>query len=99
MQEVQFLGHVLLAQGIAVDPAKLKVVIEIRSFIGPKSMIEIRSFIGLAGYYRRFVKGFSKIVAPLTQLTKKEQTFAWTNKCDESLFSSIPLAFVYPLDS
>jgi len=50
----------------------------------PKSVTKIRSFVGLAGYYRRFIKGFSKIVAPLTQLTRKDQPFIWTDKCEES---------------
>ena len=50
----------------------------------PKSATEIRSFVGLAGYYRRFIKGFSKIVVPLTQLTQKDQPFTWTDKCEES---------------
>jgi len=63
MNEVQFLGHVISAQGIAVDPAKVDVVVKWES---PKSATKIRSFVRLAGYYRRFIKGFSKIVAPLT---------------------------------
>ena len=50
----------------------------------PKSAAKIRSFVGLAGYYRRFIKGSSKIVAPLTQLTRKDQHFAWTDRCEES---------------
>ena len=47
-------------------------------------MTEIRSFVGLAGYYRRFIEGFSKIVAPLTQLTRKDQPFTWTDQCENS---------------
>jgi len=47
-------------------------------------VIEIRSFLGLAGYYRRFIEGFSKIALPLTQLTKKGQAFVWTKKCENS---------------
>ena len=47
-------------------------------------MTEIRSFVGLAGYYRRFIEGFSKIAAPLIQLTRKDQPFAWTDRCEES---------------
>ena len=81
MNEVQFLGHVILAQGIAVDPAKVDAVVRWES---PKSATEIRSFVGLAGYYRRFIEGFSKIVAPLTQLTRKDQPFVWTDKCEGS---------------
>jgi len=64
-----------------VDPAKVEAVVKWES---PKSTIEIRSFVGLAGYYRRFIEGFSKIVAPLTQLTRKDQPFTWTDKCEES---------------
>jgi len=81
MDEVQFLGHVISAQGISVDPAKVDAVVKWES---PKSTTEIRSFVGLAGYYRRFIEGFSKIVAPLTQLTRKDQPFTWTDKCGES---------------
>ena len=81
MDEVQFLGHVVSAQGIAVDPAKVEAVVKWES---PKSTIETRSFVGLAGYYRRFIEGFSKVVAPLTQLTRKDQPFTWTKKCEES---------------
>jgi len=44
---------------------------------------EVSSFLGLAGYYRRFVEGFSKKVNPLTQLTRKDQPFSWTEKCEE----------------
>ncbi|XP_027922746.1 uncharacterized protein LOC114180642 [Vigna unguiculata] len=69
MDEVQFLGHVISAHGIAVDPTKEDVVVKWES---PKSTMEIRSFVGLVGYYRRFIEGFSKIVAPLTQLTRKD---------------------------
>ena len=47
-------------------------------------MIEIRSFLGLAGYYRGFVKGFSKIAAPLTNLTQKQVKFQWTDACEQS---------------
>jgi len=56
MDEVQFLGHVISAKGIVVDPAQVEVVVKWES---PKSATEIRSFVGLAGYYRRFIEGFS----------------------------------------
>ncbi|KAG2390376.1 uncharacterized protein HKW66_Vig0222180 [Vigna angularis] len=81
MKEIQFLGHVVSAGGIAVDPAKVKAVLDWES---PRSVTEVRSFVGLAGYYRRFIEGFSKIVAPLTYLTRKDQPFAWTDRCEES---------------
>ncbi|XP_052728517.1 uncharacterized protein LOC108327384 [Vigna angularis] len=81
MKEVQFFGHVVSADGISVDPAKVRAVLEWES---PRSVTEVRSFVGLAGYYRRFIEGFSKIVAPLTQLTRKDHPFAWTDRCESS---------------
>ena len=61
----------MYAEGIRVDPTKIEVVV-------------IRSFLGLAGYYRRFVKGFSVIASPLTKLLKKGVKFEWTDKCQDS---------------
>ncbi|XP_027915154.1 uncharacterized protein LOC114174517 [Vigna unguiculata] len=80
LDEVQFLGHVISAKGIALDPAKIETVLK---WERPKTVTEVRSFPGLAGYYRRFVEGFSKKVNPLTQLTRKDQPFSWTGKCEE----------------
>ncbi|XP_052725984.1 uncharacterized protein LOC128194426 [Vigna angularis] len=81
MKEVQFLGHMVSAGGISVDPAKIRAVLEWES---PRLVTEVRSFVGLAVYYRCFIEGFAKIVAPLTQLTRKDQPFAWTDRCEES---------------
>ena len=78
LEEVQFLGHVISAQGIAVDPAKIETVVK---WERPQTITEVRSFLGLAGYYRRFVEGFSKMVSPLTQITRKDQPFSWTDEC------------------
>ena len=76
-RSVSFLGHVVSGEGIATDPAKIKTVTE---WPVPVSVKEVRSFLGLAGYYRRFVKGYASIAAPLHALTKKEQPFVWTDK-------------------
>ena len=81
LEEVQFLGHVISAHGIAVDPSKIDTVLK---WERPQTVTEVRSFLGLAGYYRRFVEGFSKMVSHLTQLTRKDQPFSWTKKCEES---------------
>ncbi|XP_052736657.1 uncharacterized protein LOC128197864 [Vigna angularis] len=81
MEEVPFLGYVISAGGIAVDPAKVQAVLQ---WERPKTVTEIRSFVGLAGYYRRFIENFSRIVAPLTQLTRKDQPFVWTDCCETS---------------
>ncbi|GJR19062.1 putative reverse transcriptase domain-containing protein [Tanacetum coccineum] len=67
--KVQFLGHVIDSKGIHVDPAKIE---SIKDWASPKSPTEIRQFLGLAGYYRRFIEGFSKIAKPMTKLTQKK---------------------------
>ncbi|MCI31639.1 retrotransposon protein, partial [Trifolium medium] len=61
--------------------AKVDVVLQ---WSTPESVAEIRSFLGLAGYYRRFIEGFSKLAMPLTQLTRKNQLFVWDKNCEES---------------
>jgi hypothetical protein len=66
---VVFLGHVISAEGIFVDPRKVEAVLK---WERPTNVTEIRSFLGLAGYYRRFIEGFSTIALPLTKLTRKE---------------------------
>nr|KYP39906.1 Retrovirus-related Pol polyprotein from transposon 17.6 [Cajanus cajan] len=81
LDEVKFLGHVISVEGIAVDPAKVESVLQWERL---RTVTDIQSFVGLAGYYRRFIEGFSKIVAPLTQLTRKEQPFIWTDACERS---------------
>ncbi|GJX65615.1 putative reverse transcriptase domain-containing protein, partial [Tanacetum coccineum] len=75
--KVQFFGHVIDSQGIHVDPAKIK---SIKDWASPKSPMEIRQFLGLAGYYRRFIEGFSKIAKPMTKLTQKKVKFEWGDK-------------------
>ena len=68
-------------EGVSVDPAKIQTVSE---WPTPKSVSDIRSFLGLAGYYRRFVRDFSKIARPMTNLMKKESKFEWNEKCEEA---------------
>jgi len=81
LREVSFLGHVNSKGGIAVDPTKVDAVMQWKS---PKSVFEIRSFLGLAGYYQRFIEGFSKLALPLTQLNRKGQAYVWVAKCEKS---------------
>ena len=81
LKEVIFLGHVILAEGILVDPRKVEAVLK---WERPTNMTEIRSFLRLAGYYRRFIKGFSTIAAPMTHLTRKETKWEWTSECESS---------------
>ncbi|MCI85059.1 retrotransposon protein putative Ty3-gypsy subclass, partial [Trifolium medium] len=72
---------VISSGGIAVDPAKVEAVQEWET---PESVTEVRSFLGLAGYYWRFIEGFSKLALSLTQLTRKSQAFVWDEKCEKS---------------
>ncbi|KAD4180261.1 hypothetical protein E3N88_28852 [Mikania micrantha] len=74
LREVQFLVHVVNPEGIMVDPAKVEMVMK---WSLPKSPTEVRSFLGLAGYYRRIIQDFSKIVTPLTKLMKKDVKYEY----------------------
>ena len=79
--EVRFLGHVVSALGMSVDPEKVKVVM---SWERPNSIFEIRSFLGLAGDYRRFIEDFSRLATPMTRLTLKEVKFEWNDLCEKA---------------
>ncbi|WMV58989.1 hypothetical protein MTR67_052374, partial [Solanum verrucosum] len=81
LKEVAFLGHVVLGDGIKVDPKKTDVI---RNWPRPLTPSDIRSVLGLAGYYRRFVNGFSSIASPMTKLTQKKAKFEWTDECERS---------------
>jgi hypothetical protein len=81
LKEVGFLGHVISAGGVSIDPSKIKSIMERKA---PTNPTEVRAFLGLAGYYRKFVEGFSSIARPLTQLLKKEKKFEWIEKCEQS---------------
>ncbi|GJX15251.1 reverse transcriptase domain-containing protein [Tanacetum coccineum] len=77
ISKVLFLGHMIDSEGIHVDPAKIEAI---KDWTSPKSPTEIRQFLGLAGYYQRFIEGFSKIAKPMTKLTQKKVKFVWGDK-------------------
>ncbi|GJT74092.1 reverse transcriptase domain-containing protein [Tanacetum coccineum] len=79
---VQFLGHLIDSQGLHVDPAKIEAV---KNWASPTTPTEIRQFLGLAGYYRRFIQGFSKIANPLNKSTRKNKKYIW-EKDQETAF-------------
>ena len=76
-----FLGHIVSTEGVSVDPQKVEAILNWKP---PKSVTEIRSFLGLAGYYRKFVEGFSRIAAPLTKLTRKDVKYDWVYAYQQS---------------
>nr|KYP73668.1 Pol polyprotein [Cajanus cajan] len=81
LDSVSFLGHVMFDGEIVISPSNVEVVLEWKT---PKSIFEIRSLHGLAGYYRGFIKDFSKLALPLTKLTSKNQPFVWDSKCEKN---------------
>lgn len=81
VQEEVVLGHVISARGIEVDRAKVEVIERLPP---PTSIKGVRSFLSHAGFYRRFIKDFSKIAKPLTQLLTKDASFVFTDECQEA---------------
>ena len=87
-QEVEFLGHKIKDGKLMMDPAKVQAIQEWKP---PTKVPELRSFLGLVNYYRRFIKGYSAIASPLTDLLKKNRTWQWTQEC-QSAFEKLKQA-------
>ena len=83
-EEVEYLGHIISHEGVKVDPNKIK---PIKEWTKPVNISKLRGFLGLTGYYRRFIKNYAHITAPLTNLLKKN-SFLWdeeAGRCFEEL--------------
>ncbi len=80
-RQVTYLGHLVSEQGIAPNPEKIKDVLE---WPTPQDVRDVRQFLGLTGYYRRFVAGYSDMVQPLIDLTRKGVPFVWSPACEEA---------------
>ncbi|GFU78523.1 retrovirus-related Pol polyprotein from transposon 412 [Trichonephila clavipes] len=80
-KEVNYLGHIISAEGVRTDPEKVSAV---KNWKRPENLRELRSFLGLCTYYRKFVKGFSNIARPLHKLTESKQKFQWAKECEDS---------------
>jgi hypothetical protein len=80
LKEVPFLGHIISAEGIAVDPSNVQEVLDWKS---PRSVMQIRNLLGLAVYYRRFIPNFSKIAKPMTKILEKGAKFKWNPQCKQ----------------
>ncbi|KAJ6436286.1 retrovirus polyprotein [Purpureocillium lavendulum] len=88
---VKYLGFIVEAgKGIRVDPEKVRAIQE---WEAPRSARAVRSFLGFANYYRQFIPRFSNIASPLTALTKKDATFAWSNEC-QTAFEELKLRLI-----
>ena len=81
LTKVRFLGHVMSASGVSVDPEKVEAVM---SWERLKSFFEIRSFLGLLEYYRLFIENFSRLATPMTRLTQKGVKFEWDDLCEKA---------------
>jgi hypothetical protein len=80
-KEVSFLAHVISKEGISIDSSKIQ---DVLNWDTPASATDIRSFLRLAGYYRRFIEGFSKLTKPTIELLEKDKKFKWTPSCEAS---------------
>lgn len=89
--QVDYLGHLISLDGVAVDPAKIKAVMD---WPIPSSSRGVRGFLGLAGYYRKFIRGFGELAAPLTRLLTKER-FIWTQEASTA-FAQLKHALTSP---
>lgn len=84
VKELRYLGYVMDEHGLSTDPEKIAPILNIPP---PKSLKEVRSLMGMASWYKRFIKNYSDLVAPMSNLTKKENSkkFVWTSEADEAL--------------
>src|SRR5438128_7709595 len=80
-ESVEYLGHYLSGQGVSVDPRKIEAI---NKWTPPETVSHVRSFLGLASYYQKFVRNFSAIAAPLTDLLHKECEFIWADAQQEA---------------
>jgi len=91
-EKLSYLGHIKSKDGIAVDERKTEAMVK---YPVPTNLREIRGFVNLCGYYRRFIKNFSSIAAPITQLLKKSEPFVWTDT-QQQAFEKLKLKLVSP---
>lgn len=89
-KEVSYLGHIVSEEGVKCDPGKLNAI---KDWPTPTNISDVRSFLGIASYYRKFISNFSTTAFPLTNLTRKNQKFVWSEQCEEC-FKSLKNALI-----
>jgi hypothetical protein len=80
-KQIHYVGHIISEEGIVVDPKNIRAI---EGWPTPRNVSKVRSFMGVAGYYKRFIEGLSKIAHPITSLQKKGVKFEWTSYCERS---------------
>src|SRR5690606_4762784 len=101
VQETKFLGLILTPNGVKMDPAKISTILEWET---PRNVKDVQSFLGFANFYRRFILAYSRLVSPLTELTRKNVPFVWTPACQEAFdklktaFTSAPILRHFDID-
>ncbi len=88
--EVPFLGHIVIREGVGVDPAKTEAV---EKWPTPVNVKGVRAFLGLASYYRRYIPGFSTVAAPMTNLTRQGMDLVWDDACERT-FRTLKVALI-----
>ena len=89
VKETKYLGLIITTKGIKMDPEKVKAI---TTWEEPGSVKEVQQFMGFANFYRRFIKGFSKIAAPLTSLQNRKSPFLFSEEC-RTAFNNLKAAF------
>ncbi len=80
-REVKFLSHVVSQERFKPDPENVEAIVKMKP---PTNVKEVRRFMGMCGFYRKHIENFSSLASPLTNLTRKNQPFEWTEECDNA---------------
>ena len=89
--ELYYLGHVVGKDGVKVDPAKIETIMKLNT---PHDVGQLRSFFGLCNYFKRFIQGYTTLVAPLTNLTRHDSKYHWTVDCQKT-FDKVTYALTH----